>query len=387
MTTPFIRTVRSLDSDNPTPQILGVLLAVVLLGAWVAWFLLADVSLYEVSTTASLQAEHETHPVDAAVSGRVTSTALVPGREVRAGEVLVELDAKAQTLELAMEQRRLAALKEMLDALGAQITAAGRGWSASREAETSVIAEARSRHQEAETSAAFLNKQLERVARLQSLGYATLEELDRAKSEADQRRETATATHLAVDRIAAEQRARLADRGAALRDLDGRRVELEAQVDAARSRIERLQQDVDLRRVAAPIDGRLGEISAVQPGSFVRDGQRLTTVVPPGAVKIVSFFPATLAMGRIRTGQRAHLRLTALAWPQYQSVLAQVTRVSAEPTNGAIRAELSVYGDANEVPYLEHGMTGRVDVEVDRVSPAVLLLRKIGLRQYHPANQ
>ena len=99
--TPFIRTVRSLDSDHPTPQIIGLLLAIALLGAWGCWFMLSRVSLYETSSFASLQAEYEPHPVDAAVSGRVTKAALVAGREVALGELLVELDASAETLDVA----------------------------------------------------------------------------------------------------------------------------------------------------------------------------------------------------------------------------------------------------------------------------------------------
>ncbi|MEJ2555883.1 MAG: HlyD family secretion protein [Anaerolineae bacterium] len=46
--------MRSLEADGFRPSLLGLFLAVVLLGAWLAWFFLARVTLYEVSQTARL---------------------------------------------------------------------------------------------------------------------------------------------------------------------------------------------------------------------------------------------------------------------------------------------------------------------------------------------
>jgi membrane fusion protein (multidrug efflux system) len=102
---------------------LRLLLALGLLGAWAAWFLGAEVGLYALSTSARIEMSQAAHPVDAPVAGRVIVSHLVLGREVQSGEVLVELDATAQQLQLAEEQARLRALAPQLEALHTTIAA------------------------------------------------------------------------------------------------------------------------------------------------------------------------------------------------------------------------------------------------------------------------
>jgi hypothetical protein len=55
----FSRTTRSLAADSFRRPALGLLLAVLLLGAWVAWLLLAQITLYEVSSAARLEADRQ----------------------------------------------------------------------------------------------------------------------------------------------------------------------------------------------------------------------------------------------------------------------------------------------------------------------------------------
>ena len=54
MSTAFSRTLRSLAADDFRAAMLGLLAATSLLVAWLAWFLLARVTVYEISTTAHL---------------------------------------------------------------------------------------------------------------------------------------------------------------------------------------------------------------------------------------------------------------------------------------------------------------------------------------------
>ena len=54
MSTVF-RALRSLEADRFHGSLLGLLLAAALLVAWMAWFLLARVALYETSDTARLE--------------------------------------------------------------------------------------------------------------------------------------------------------------------------------------------------------------------------------------------------------------------------------------------------------------------------------------------
>ena len=96
------------------------------------------------------------------------------------------------------------------------------------------------------------------------------------------------------------------------------------------------------------------------------------------AVRIVARF-APDTVGRLRAGQEAHLRLDAFPWMQHGTVAARVRTVATEPDGGAIRVELEIGDGAPGLP-LEHGQTGTVEVDVERASPAELVLRAAGFR-------
>jgi membrane fusion protein (multidrug efflux system) len=103
----FPRTLGRLDSEARGPRALAIAVALVLLGAWTAWFFGARVALYAVSNSARLEVDASPYPVEAPVAGRVVSTTLAMGRVVTAGEVLVELDVRAQDLSVGEEQARI----------------------------------------------------------------------------------------------------------------------------------------------------------------------------------------------------------------------------------------------------------------------------------------
>jgi membrane fusion protein (multidrug efflux system) len=55
-----------------------------------------------------------------------------------------------------------------------------------------------------------------------------------------------------------------------------------------------------------------------------------------------------------------------------------VTEVADEIRDGRLRVELALRPDpASRIP-LQHGMTGTLEVEVERISPAEVLLRAAG---------
>jgi len=91
--------LRALESDRFHGWS-AIVVAAGLLGAWTAWFLLARVPLYETSSVARIEAADAAHPVDAQIAGRAVRVNLVVGARVRAGDVLVELDADGERLAL-----------------------------------------------------------------------------------------------------------------------------------------------------------------------------------------------------------------------------------------------------------------------------------------------
>ena len=124
--------------------------------------------------------------------------------------------------------------------------------------------------------------------------------------------------------------------------------------------------------------GRLGEVAELRIGSVVREGDRLAVVVPRGDLQVVADFLPPSALGRIRPGQPARLRLEGFPWAQYGSLAATVSRVASEVRNGGVRVELSVDPDGAAPIPLQHGLPGAVEVQVERVAPVTLVLRTAG---------
>lgn len=145
----FFTTRRTLEVDGFRRTMVGVLLVVGLLGAWIAWFLGAEVALYAVSKTARLEISQATHPVEAPVAGRVVASHLILGQEVQGGDVLIELEATALQLQREEEQARLNALAPQLAALHTAIAAEEQALREARHAARVAIDESRARHREA----------------------------------------------------------------------------------------------------------------------------------------------------------------------------------------------------------------------------------------------
>jgi membrane fusion protein (multidrug efflux system) len=123
MPSPFSRTIRSINAESSRLSTIALLVSAAILGGWAFWFIAARVAIYETSEAARLEVDSAAHPIEAAAAGRVIKTSLVIGREVHAGEVLVELESDAQRLQLAEEEARVAAVSAQLAALRGQTLA------------------------------------------------------------------------------------------------------------------------------------------------------------------------------------------------------------------------------------------------------------------------
>jgi multidrug resistance efflux pump len=93
---------------------------------------------------------------------------------------------------------------------------------------------------------------------------------------------------------------------------------------------------------------------------------------------IVAEFAPAAVLGRVRPGQPARLRLAGFPWAQYGSVEATVSRVASEVRDNLVRVELTPRGTTRPQLPMQHGLPGTVEVVVDRVAPALMLLRASG---------
>jgi membrane fusion protein (multidrug efflux system) len=378
MAGPFSRTLRSLEADGHRRWMLGLIPALVLLAAWGAWFFLSRVSVYEVSDHARLEAEGEAHLVQAPVDGRVSALHWRLGQEVAAGDVLVELEGGEQRYLLQEQQAQGAGLGGQIEALRRQIASGRKALEDGRSAARAAVAESQARSAEAAAAADLAEADAKRSQKLREAGLIPESDWARARSQAEQRRAAARALAVAHDRADFDARSAESDRQAKLAELERELALLEGQAATAGATGRRLGRDLDLRLVRSPVAGRVGEIAPVRVGSVVDAGTRLGVVVPQGGLRVVADFAPGAAVGRILPGQAAQVRLTGFPAAQYGVLPAVVSRVAGEAQDGVIRVELAARPGRRSLVPLQHGLPGTVEVEVERLTPAALVLRTVG---------
>jgi multidrug resistance efflux pump len=374
--TSFSRTMRALDADGMSPMLLAVILVAGLIGVWSTWLVIARVPVYELSQAARLEIEH-VHPVASTASGRVVATSLVLGREVKQGDVLLEVEAGREQLETADEQRRLSTLAGEVDALNRQIANHEQALEETLRASRAGLAEASERVTGTAAAAKYAADKLNRLMRLNENGLVSAVDIETARAEKAGKDADLAAARVGIDRFRAEQIAMERSKRGELNSLTRQRLNLEGERAGARSTVALRERETELRRIRAPMSGRLGEVNPIQIGAVIREGDSLASILPDGEVRVVAEFTAP-ALGRLRPGQRGRLRLEGFPWTQYGHVNAVVTKVATETRQQRVRVELAVNHASDSLIPLQHGMPGMAEIEIERVAPLSLLLRSLG---------
>jgi multidrug resistance efflux pump len=378
MDTAFLRTLRSLDDDGRRRSIGGMAVIVSLFAAWSGWFFFVPVTRFEVTDIARVEIDQASHPIQSETSGRVRVSHFEMGRDVQAGDLLLELDTNPEQLVAREERARLDALSPQVQAIREQLAAIDRTETREREATNVALDEARARFREADALATAAADEVTRFTKLRASGLIPERDLAQAKAEAVRRRAAAESLALAVTRLESEQRTRDSDRDVSRRRLRGEISKLEGERTTGGATLDRLQYEADRRVVRAPVSGRIGEAQVVRAGAYIYNGDVLGAIVPTGALRIVAEFSPASAFGRIHPGQPARLKLQGFSWTEYGSVAASVCAVAEEIRDGRVRVEMSLSApNTTRVP-LQHGLPGSVEVEVERITPARLVFRAAG---------
>jgi membrane fusion protein (multidrug efflux system) len=336
--------------------------------------------VYAVTPTARLEVDQAGYPIAAPMAGRIVATHLVVGRAVQAGEVLAELDAEAPRLQYEEARARLTALTAQRQARRQGLTAEQVAQQDERQAARVALDEARARYRESEVAAQAAAEQADIFVRLEARGGASRLEVLHAKADADQKRAAADALRLAISRLERDQRTKDSDRTARITQFSREVTQLDGDIRTAEATLARLAHTIDQTRIRAPITGHLGEVATLQPGAVVRQGDTLGVVLPAGALRVVATFLPAIALGRVQPGQPARLRLEGFPWAQYGSLAATVTSVADEVRDGMIRVECRLAAETPPALPLQHGLPGAVEIAIERVSPAALVLREVGTR-------
>ena len=375
MSTPFAHTLRALERDRSPWARLAWIAASVWIALSVGWLVRAEVPVYAVSDEARLEAEQRPHRLAAALSGLVVEVHGELGDVVRRGQVLVRLDDREIRARLGEARARRDAALGFIAALDAR-----RGSQSVRSEQvarsgTSSTDEGRFRVHQAEAALRDAEAEVARLRPLVEQGILGRAELERAAGRVEQLRPATEAQGAAAERRRSEAGVEQAEVQAELASIDAELVRERGLVATLEAQIEGLEHAAAQHEITAPVDGVLGNLLDLRPGDVVEAGDVLGSVVPDGALRVVAEVSPSVAAGRIRVGQRAVVTFDGFPWTQDGNLHATVTQVGLEPGSGRIRVVLSPRPDPSSPIPLQHGLPGRVEVEVERARPVELILR------------
>jgi multidrug resistance efflux pump len=376
----FSSSMRSLANDKFSPSFLMVIVAATILGVWTAWLVLARVSVYEISDSARIEVDTSLYPIAVPASGKVLATHMTVGREVQAGDLLIEFEAEDERLRLDEARTQVSTLAPQLGALRDEVAAEDVARKEQLKAAQIAIDQARSQLEEATASVQLAEEEEARIARLQANGILSEVDLSRAHIEARKRRAAAEAMRLQIDKLQADLKNHDSDSLVRIERLNREIASVEGQVTTATATSNRLVHDIEKRALRAPVSGLIGEAVDLRKGAIVNASDKVGVIIPAGELKAIAYFRPSSALGRIQPGQSAKLRLEGFPWTQYGVIKATVLTVASEPRDGRIRVDFALERDPASAIPVQHGLPAMAEVEVARLSPAALLLRAAGER-------
>jgi membrane fusion protein, adhesin transport system len=379
LSSPFSRTTRSLAKDTSKLALVIWLFAGVLLALWLGWFFFGRVTLFELSRSARLEVQQSAHPVAAVLASKIVVNALVLGQEVRAGDVLVELDASTEALRLREEESRLKSFAPRIASLNREIAALELARGKDQQSATAATQAARFRTAEASAAVDFAQDNERRLKQESAFGSASQVEALRATSETQKLSAARSALDTDARRLESDEQTRGHQHQAQVENLRRLVVSLEGERGTADVTIARLKQEIDRHLVRAPVAGVVGDVLPLRAGAYVAEGQKLATVIPRGGLIIVAEFTPAAVFGRVHPGQLARMRLDGFPWAEFGTVEARVTRVATEIRDHLVRVELTPIAlSSSSRIALQHGLSGAIEVQLEQLSPALLILRAAG---------
>jgi membrane fusion protein (multidrug efflux system) len=286
--------------------------------------------------TDDAQVEAHISNASAQLAGQVKRVLVVDNQEVKAGDVLVELDDRDQQAKLAEARADLGEVTAQLRLAETQLALTEKTARANLTVAEGAIAQAAAvtgntaaqiDQAQADVAAAESRKQLtrverERAERLRKLGAAPQSEIDEriaadtaadaAQAQAQARLASALANRSNSSGTEASARGRLH----AAQTIDEQIAAARAQVDLAKARLDQRQAAVD--RAALELDhtkvraGIAGVIrkSSVEPGQLVSPDRMLMSVVDLGDTWVVANLKET-QLAEIKPGQTAEIQIDA----------------------------------------------------------------------------
>lgn len=377
---PFFETTRSLKADGYRGAYLTLIVVTILSVGWSWWFTQGAVATWEVTSQATLEVNGKVYRIDSPLDGKVEQQFLDVEKPVKKGDVLLVLESGRLRLSLAEEQAQFESYEAQLAAAQAQGEANMLALQRAVTEAENLVAKTTSELRTAEANTSVRRDVAERYARLAKEEMVSqIDNLD-ARAKLDQAKGAENALALSLKLHRSQKKTAVQQLAVARTEMEERTTLLHGSINKSREIIKRLQLEISERTIRAPISGTLGEVAAIQQGRYVAQGFGVCTIVPDGEPRVFAHFNPGVALGRIRTGQEARVRLQGFPWTQFGSLTARVSKVGGEPRDGLVQVDLELVGETPAHIPLQHGMPGTVEVKIDSLSPWSMILRSIGVR-------
>lgn len=273
--------------NPPNKRVIGIVAVIALIALGLGgrmWYR----SHYYVETENAYVSGHVT-PVSARIAGVVTRVLVEDNQQVKAGDVIAELDPADQRVKVEQIQAQIASAEQQVlqsDANIAQVKAQASGAQAQVAQSQAQLLRTR---QDAERYGQLYNTQMKAVSK------AELDAANAAKA-------GATADLAARRDNALAAQAQIAAAGSA-------REVLKAQVKVLQTQLKDAKQQLGYNQIVAPVAGRIGKRS-VEVGARLQPGQQLAAIVQD-EVWVTANFKETQLAG-IVPGQAVHVVVDAM---------------------------------------------------------------------------
>jgi hemolysin D len=326
-----------------------------------AWSILAEIDVVATATGRLVVNDH-TKLIQPLEPGIVRAIHVRDGSHVKAGDLLIELDATApgadgETVqaERAAAEREVQSTSALLNALSAgslqttklspAATAVAQAeWADIRARQAQLLAEATQRRAELGTNSEAIAK-LQATVPLARQREADLQALQAQGFVAGHASQDRTRERIELESDLATLRARRAETEAALAERDQARAThlaetrrtLNERLAQAREKLAQLAPQANkaaqrqrMARLVAPVDGTVQQLAVHTEGGVVTEAQPLMVIVPDAATLSAEVTLENKDIGYVQSGQAAAVKLETFNFTRYGAVPATVTQLSAD---------------------------------------------------------
>ncbi len=374
----FLRSRYLLKNESSQKPVIWIAITAVLLGAWTIWLFVGNVGTWIKSKDARVQVDTFVVPLESPVTERIASVHIELGDRVKKGDTLIVLEHTALQRTLAKEEQQLEQINRSIEATNRRLNAVSKAQGKELRADAIGLEEEQRNLAEAISHATFAKSRAQRLQESSEAGSVSAIELDQAISEAKAAQQRVEGLEKKIARTQQRNQGTEGRTVAEQEELRGQYASLQAEASTTENRILSLHEEIRRRIIQAPTDGKIGEVFNVAPGSVLEANTAFGSIVPEGDLKITAHFDPASAWGRVQVGQQANLSFTGFSRIEYGTIPVEVTAVAHAVREQGWRVELQLLPNTETTIPLQHGLEGSVEVCVERISPATLLLRLVG---------